>query len=63
MLVVADNDVVPENVIPYHGPRIAKELIVAQLLHYGFELVATHQFIPQRYVLKFKLAPQAPARQ
>ena len=63
VLVVADNDVVPENVIPYHGPRIVKELIIAQLRNYGFELVATHQFIPQRYVLKFKLAPQAPSRQ
>ena len=60
MLVVADNDVVAENEIPYHGPRIAKELIVAQLRHYGFELTATHQFTPQRYVLKFRMLPQAP---
>jgi predicted methyltransferase len=60
-LVVADNDVVAENEIPYHGPRIARELIVAQLRQYGFELAATHQFTPQRYVLTFTLAPQAPA--
>ncbi len=55
-LVIVDNDVVEEGQIPYHGPYIAKELVVAQLHHYGFRLVDQAQFIPQRYVLVFELA-------
>jgi SAM-dependent methyltransferase len=37
--------------LPYHGPYVAKELIIAQMVNYGFELVSEHQHIPQRYLL------------
>jgi ubiquinone/menaquinone biosynthesis C-methylase UbiE len=53
-LVVVDNALVEDQTLPYHGPYIAKELIIGQLRHYGFRHVATHQFIPQRYMLVFK---------
>jgi SAM-dependent methyltransferase len=52
--VVVDNAVVPAGKLPYHGPHIAKELIIGQLYYYGFDLVEQYQFIPQRYVLVFK---------
>ena len=52
-LIIVDNDLVPEKDIPYHGPYISKELIRAQLWYYGFEMVETYQFTPQRYVLIF----------
>jgi SAM-dependent methyltransferase len=52
--VVVDNAVVPAGKLPYHGPHIAKELIIGQLYYYGFDLVEQYQFIPQRYVLIFK---------
>ncbi len=57
--VLADNGPV-EGKLPYHGPYIARELIIDQFKHMGFELAGTHQFIPQRYVLVFKLRPEAP---
>jgi hypothetical protein len=53
LFIVVDNAVVKPGELPYHGPYIAKELIIGQLQHYGFRLEATHQFIPQRYVLVF----------
>ena len=53
--VVVDNALVDNAEMPYHGPYIAKELITAQLGFYGFELVESHQFIPQRYMLVFKM--------
>jgi predicted methyltransferase len=53
-LVIIDNALVEDQQLPYHGPYIAKELIITQMKHYGFRLVETHQFIPQRYVLIFK---------
>lgn len=52
-LIIVDNDLVPEKDIPYHGPYISKELIRAQLWYYGFKLVESYQFTPQRYVLIF----------
>jgi predicted methyltransferase len=54
-LVIIDNALVEDQQLPYHGPYIAKELIITQMKHYGFRLVESHQFIPQRYVLIFKL--------
>ena len=54
-LVIVDNDLVEDTTMPYHGPYIVRELIISQLAFYGFELVEEHQFIPQRYVLVFKL--------
>jgi ubiquinone/menaquinone biosynthesis C-methylase UbiE len=53
-LVIVDNALVDSTQIPYHGPYIAKELVIAQLEYYGFKLVKEYQFIPQRYVLVFK---------
>ncbi len=61
-LVIVDNAVVPEGVVPYHGPYLAKELIVAQMQHYGFRLVKTEQFIPQRYMLFFQKGAPLSAR-
>ncbi|QHU81890.1 hypothetical protein D3800_00060 [Microcystis aeruginosa NIES-298] len=37
-----------DKTLPYHGPFIAKELIIAQLERYGFQLETQYQFIPQR---------------
>ncbi len=53
-LVVVENAMVEDPRLPYHGHYIAKELVIQQLKHYGFTLIATHQFIPQRYVLVFR---------
>ncbi len=54
---LADNGLVPNGVLPYHGPYVAKELLIAQMLNFGFELVAQHQFIPQRYLLVLRNSP------
>ena len=54
-LYIVDNGLVPPGVLPYHGPYVAKELIIGQLLNYGFELIEEHQYIPQRYLLIFKV--------
>lgn len=53
-LIVVDNALVPETELPYHGPYIAKELIIGQFKYYNLKLVAQYSFIPQRYVLIFK---------
>ena len=58
-LVIADNAVVEGDVQPYHGPYMAPELIIAQMKHYGFDLVRKEQFIPQRYMLVFQKADAA----
>lgn len=55
-LYVVDNGLVPEGVLPYHGPYISKDLLVGQLQQYGFRLVDEFQVIPQRYVLVFRKA-------
>jgi SAM-dependent methyltransferase len=55
-LVVVDNDLVEGEGLPYHGPYISRDMIISQLWHYGFELVAQYQFTLQRYVLQFKLS-------
>jgi hypothetical protein len=52
--VIVDNAVVQNGQLPYHGPHIAKELVIGQLYYYGFDLTEQYQFIPQRYVLVFK---------
>jgi hypothetical protein len=41
-------------VLPYQGPYVAKELVVAQIVNYGFKLIGMHQYIPQRYILEFQ---------
>lgn len=53
-LAIIDNAIVRDSTLPYHGPYIAKELIIEQLKHYGFRLTGTAQYIPQRYVLLFQ---------
>jgi ubiquinone/menaquinone biosynthesis C-methylase UbiE len=58
-LVIVDNALIEDANLPYHGPYIAKELIVAQMKYYGFELTGYYQFIPQRYILVFKQTPAA----
>ena len=59
-LVIVDNEVLRDAQVPYYGPRIDRRLIILQLEHYGFRLVDTAQFIPQRYVLVFKRDPTLP---
>ncbi len=54
-LIIVDNGPVSDELLPYHGPYISRELIVGQLAHYGFELESDHQIIPQRYLLRFRL--------
>jgi hypothetical protein len=54
-LYLVDNGLVPPGILPYHGPYVAKELIIAQMLNYGFDLIEQHQYIPQRYLLTFKV--------
>jgi predicted methyltransferase len=66
-LAIIDNALVRDSTLPYHGPYIAKELIIEQLKHYGFRLDRVEQYIPQRYVLLFKqsevpVAADVPAR-
>ena len=54
-LYLVDNGLVPPGVLPYHGPYVAKELIIGQMLNYGFDLLEERQYIPQRYLLVFKI--------
>ena len=53
-LIVMDNDLVADGKLPYHGPYIAKELLVGQLYYYGFKLIKTVQVTKQRYALVFE---------
>jgi SAM-dependent methyltransferase len=53
-LVIVDNGPVEDNQLPYHGPYIRPELIIAQLAEYGLRLVDQRQIIPQRYLLVFE---------
>jgi len=54
VLYLVDNGLVPPGTLPYHGPYIAKELVIAQLAAYGFDLIMDWQPIAQRYMLAFK---------
>lgn len=56
-LVIADNAITPKGVPSYYGPGILPKLVIAQLKHYGFDLIASRALIPQRYVLIFKKDP------
>jgi ubiquinone/menaquinone biosynthesis C-methylase UbiE len=53
-LFLVDNALVKDSQIPYHGPYVAKELIIGQMKYYGFRLVEEYQPIAQRYALVFK---------
>jgi ubiquinone/menaquinone biosynthesis C-methylase UbiE len=55
-LYLFDNGLVPLGTLPYHGPYVAKELVIGQLKHYGFNLVAQYQPVQQRYALVFEKA-------
>lgn len=59
--VLVDNGPVADETLPYHGPYISRELIIGQLAHYGFKLVREEQFIPQRYILTFRVDENAVA--
>ena len=54
LLYLMDNSPVTGTTLPYHSNYIAKELVIGQLRHYGFSLVAEHHFLPQRYLLIFR---------
>lgn len=54
-LVIVDNQPLSDLAGGYYGPRIAKELLISQLLHYGFKFKSFAQFVPQRYVLVFEV--------
>jgi SAM-dependent methyltransferase len=53
-LVIVDNEITPPSTVAYFGSSIAKELVISQLKYYGFHLVDSKQFIPQRYILIFQ---------
>jgi SAM-dependent methyltransferase len=57
LVYLADNGVVPEGTLPYHGPYVAKQLIIGQMMNYGFRLLHDHQPIAQRYLLVFQKKP------
>ena len=61
-LIVVDNDLVEGDNLPYHGPYIAKDLLISQLHHYGFKLVKKVQETKQRYALVFKKRDAKPAK-
>lgn len=61
VLYLLDNGLVAPGTLPYHGPYIAKELVIGQLHAYGFELIADQQPIPQRFLLAFKKRKGVPA--
>lgn len=52
-LIVVDNGLVTESELPYHGPYIDRSLVISQLYYYGFSLLDSYQFSPQRYALTF----------
>jgi precorrin-6B methylase 2 len=53
-LIIVDNSIAPRSALAYFGSGIAKELTIAQLKYYGFHLVDSQSFIPQRYILVFQ---------
>lgn len=55
-LILIDNSPVENRDLPYHGPYISKELIIAQLEKYGFKFASYDQITPQRYMLIFQKA-------
>ena len=61
-LIVMDNDLVDEGNLPYHGPYIAKDLLISQLYYYGFKLVKTVQITKQRYALSFEKSDSRPGK-
>ncbi len=64
-LIIVDNDLVTGGELPYHGPYVNQDMIVSQLYYYGFCLVDSFQFTPQRYGLIFEMdeIPEAKDRE
>ena len=54
VLIVVDNDLVETGKLPYHGPYIAKDLLISQMYHFGFTLLKIVQVTQQRYALVFE---------
>jgi len=57
MSTAPERDAFVQSIKQTLGPYVAKELLIAQLLNYGFELLEDHQFVPQRYLLVLRNAP------
>jgi ubiquinone/menaquinone biosynthesis C-methylase UbiE len=55
-LVIVDNAIVRDPVLPYIGHAIDPLLVKLQMRHYGFELTDEFQYTPQRYGLIFRVA-------
>jgi predicted methyltransferase len=53
-LIITDNDIVFGGIPAYYGSAISKDLVIEQLLAYGWKLTAQQQLIPQRYTLVFE---------
>jgi ubiquinone/menaquinone biosynthesis C-methylase UbiE len=53
-LIVMDNDLVEDGDLPYHGPYIAKDLLISQLHYYSFKQKKKVQETVQRYALVFE---------
>lgn len=53
-LIIVDNEIYQEGIPTYYGSAISRDLIISQLKYYGFDLIVSHQYIPQRYILIFK---------
>ncbi len=52
-LIIVDNMPLSDKKGGYYGPRISKEMVIAQMEQYGLKFESYGQFIPQRYVLIF----------
>lgn len=53
-LYIVDNDITSRGEPAYFGPGIARELVISQLAQYGFVPEDVKQFVPQRYILRFR---------
>ena len=52
-LLIVDNSPVDSEHLPYHGNYIDRDLLISQLVNYGFRYVRHVQIIPQRYLVEF----------
>ena len=51
-LIIVDNDLVTGQDLPYHGPYISKDLIVAQLYYYGFKVIDLGKDVPAEKIIE-----------
>jgi hypothetical protein len=54
LFIIVDNGPIKPGILPYHGPHIARELVIPQLEALGFKLLKYAQIVPQRYMLIFQ---------